>query len=111
METSSNLTNISPTLQSKLYINELKKEGKKIYNFGLGENSVKQLPFYIQKIQEYANKKEYGSSEGIDTLNQTLKNIYNNDKTNYDILVGNGLKELLFIVQCAFVGKILHVTP
>ncbi len=111
METSSNLTNISPTLQSKLYINQLKKEGKKIYNFGLGENSVKQSPFYIQKIQEYADKKEYGSSEGIDTLNQTLKNIYNNHKTSYDILVGNGLKELLFIVQCAFVGKIIHVTP
>ena len=53
METSSNLTNISPTLQSKFYINQLKKEGKKIYNFGLGENSVKQSPFYIEKIQEY----------------------------------------------------------
>jgi len=105
------LTYISPTLQSKLYLEELKKAGKHIYNFGLGENNVKQSSFYIEKIQEYAHKKEYGSSEGIPQLNQTIKNMYNNDKTKYGVLVGNGLKELLFIVQCAFIGKIIHVTP
>ena len=83
------LTHISPTLQSKLYIDQLKKDGKNIYNFGLGENNVKQSPFYIQKIQEYAHKKEYGSSEGIPELNKTLKNMYNNDKTDYDTIPTN----------------------
>tara|TARA_E500000178_G_scaffold186082_1_gene184302 strand:+ start:6080 stop:7297 length:1218 start_codon:yes stop_codon:yes gene_type:complete len=107
----SNMTHISPTLQSKLYIEKLKQEGKNIYNFGLGENNVNQSSFYVNKIKEYAHKKEYGSSEGVIELNQTLKKMYNNDKVHYDILVGNGLKELLFIVQCAFNGKIIHITP
>ena len=105
------LMTISPTLQSKLYIQQFKKKKKKIYNFGLGENSIKQESFYINKIKEYAHKKEYGLSKGIPQLNETLKEMYKNEKTEYDIIVGNGLKELLFIVQCAFVGKIIHITP
>lgn len=106
-----NIISISPTLQSKLYMEQLQKEGKKVYNFGLGQNSVKQPELYIDLMKKYAHKKEYTSSQGIPELNKTLKNIYNNGKMSYEILVGNGLKELLFVVQCAFKGKIIHVTP
>lgn len=103
--------NISPTLRSKMIIEEMKLNGKNVYNFGLGENPVKQPTFYINKLREYADKKQYTSCEGITSLNQTLKNIYNTEQTKYTILVGNGLKELLFIVQAAFNGKIIHITP
>jgi aspartate aminotransferase len=106
-----NIISISPTLQSKLYMEQLQKEGKKVYNFGLGQNSVKQPELYIDLMKKYAHKKEYTSSQGIPELNKTLKTIYNNGKMSYEILVGNGLKELLFVVQCAFKGKIIHVTP
>ena len=106
-----NIISISPTLQSKLYMEHLQKEGKKVYNFGLGQNSVNQPELYIDFMKKYAHKKEYTSSQGIPELNKTLKNIYNNGKMSYEMLVGNGLKELLFVVQCAFKGKIIHVTP
>jgi aspartate aminotransferase len=65
----------------------------------------------IQSLKKYAHKKEYTSCEGISELNNTLKKIYNNDKMSYNILVGNGLKELLFIIQACFKGKIFHITP
>ena len=103
--------NISPTLRSKMIIEEMKQQGKNIYNFGLGENSVKQSSYFINKIKEYAHKKHYASCEGIPALNQTLKTLYNTDDMKHHILVGNGLKELLFIVQFAFKGKIIHITP
>ena len=103
--------NISPTLRSKMIIEEMKAQGKNIYNFGLGENSVKQSSFFIEKMKEFAHKKHYASCEGIPSLNTTLKTMYNNEIMDYEVLVGNGLKELLFICQFAFKGKIIHVTP
>ena len=106
-----NAINISPTLQSKLFMEELVKQGKKVYNYGLGQNSVKQPQMYIDLVKKYAHKKEYASCEGVQPLNQVLKTMYNNDQMKYEILVGNGLKELLFVVQSAFKGKIIHVTP
>ena len=107
----SNMISISPTLQSKLYMEQLKKEGKTVYNFGLGQNSVKQPELYIELMKKYAHKKEYTSSQGIPELNKTLKSMYNSNKMSYEMLIGNGLKELLFVVQCAFKDKIIHVTP
>ena len=108
---SGNIISISPTLQSKMYMEELQKQGKKVYNFGLGQNSVKQPELYIDLVKKYAHKKEYTSSQGIPELNKTLKSMYDTENMSYEILVGNGLKELLFIVQSAFKGKIIHVTP
>ena len=107
----SNMISISPTLQSNLYMEQLKKDGKTVYNFGLGQNSVKQPELYIELMKKYAHKKEYTSSQGIPELNKTLKSMYNSNKMSYEMLIGNGLKELLFVVQCAFKGKIIHVTP
>lgn len=106
-----NINNISPTLQSKLYLEEMKRQGKNVYNFGLGENAVDQPQLYVEKVKEYAHKKEYASCEGISSLNDQLKQLYNTDECKYNIVVGNGLKELLFIVQTTFKGKIIHVTP
>ena len=105
------MNNISSTLKAKLILEECKKNNKKIYNFGLGENPIKQPEYYINAMKKYADKKHYANCSGIPELNNTLKNIYNTDKTKYEILVGNGLKELLFIIQMAFEGKIIHITP
>jgi len=105
------ISNISPTLQSKLYLQEMRRLGRSVYNFGLGENPVNQPSFYVDMLAKHANQKSYTSSEGITPLNDCLKNMYNTENTKYEVLVGNGLKELLFVVQSAFKGKIIHVTP
>ena len=105
------MENISPTLLCKDIIQTRKKQNLPIINFGLGENPIKQPSLFIEALHTHADKKFYTSSEGIPELNQTLKNIYHTKNTEYDILLGNGLKELLFIIQLAFVGKIFHITP
>ena len=105
------MDNISPTLLCKDIIQTRQKQNLSIINFGLGENPITQPSLFVEAVKENAEKKTYTSCEGIPQLNQTLKNIYNTTETKYDVLVGNGLKELLFIIQLAFVGKIFHITP
>ena len=105
------MDNISPTLLCKDIIQTRKKQNLSIINFGLGENPITQPSLFVEAVKENAEKKTYTSCQGIPQLNQTLKNIYNTTETQYDILVGNGLKELLNIIQLAFVGKIFHITP
>lgn len=102
---------ISPTLQSKNYLEDMKKAGKKVFNFGLGQNPVLQPYNYIKGVIKHSDKKDYTSCQGVPELNSTLKKIYDTPYTKYEILTGNGLKELLFVVQCAFRGKIIHITP
>ena len=102
---------ISSTLKAKIILEEYREKGINVYNFGLGENPIEQPNYYIEMMRKYAHKKQYAQYDGITELNQTLKNIYNTDNNKYDILVGNGLKELLFILQLAFNGKIIHITP
>lgn len=77
----------------------MKRQGKNVYNFGLGENAVDQPQLYVEKVKEYA------SCEGISSLNDQLKQLYNTDECKYTIVMGNGLKELLFVVQTTFKGK------
>ena len=103
--------NVSPTLNCKNIIQEKLNNNQIIYNFGLGANPIKQPDFYIDCVKEYSDKKEYTSSEGISELNNTLINIYSTNNYANKILLGNGLKELLYIVQLAFDGKIIHITP
>ena len=102
---------ISATLNCQNIIKKRIRDNKSVYNFGLGANPIKQPDFFINKIQQYADRKEYTSSEGIPELNDTLLDIYSEHNFANKILVGNGLKELIFIVQSAFEGKIFHITP
>jgi len=103
--------NTSATLNCQNIVKQRVNAGLPVYNFGLGANPIKQPDFYIRKIQQYAACKKYTSSEGISELNDTLLDIYSDNGYADKVLVGNGLKELLFIVQSAFVGKIIHITP
>jgi len=105
------MNNISSTLKAKLILEEYKNNNKTIYNYGLGENPIKQPEYYIDMMKKYAGKKHYTNCSGIPELNKTLKGMYDTYNTKYEVLVGNGLKELLFIIQMAFEGKIIHITP
>ena len=103
---------MSPTLECQDKINKRREEGKKVYNFGLGANPLKQSELLINLVKKYSHKKEYTSCSGIDELQTSLRNYYSTDIYKIkDILTGNGLKELLFIFQLGFPGKIIHITP
>lgn len=103
--------NISATLNCQNIIRERLNDNKLVYNFGLGANPIKQPEFFIDTIKEYAHCKNYTSSEGVSELNDILLNIHSKNNYANKVLVGNGLKELIFVIQSVFKGKIFHITP
>jgi aspartate aminotransferase len=106
------MNQISPTLDCQNIVKSRKENNLPIYNFGLGSNCIPQPDFYIQKVKEYAAKKNYTSVQGIPELCNSIINRFSTETYNIDnVLIGNGLKELLYIIQLSFVGKIYHITP
>ena len=106
------MNNISATLKSKDIVKCRLEKGLPVYNYGLGANSIPQPKYLIDKVKEYSNNIYYTSSEGVDELNKAIKNNFTTSNYTVDkVLFGNGLKELLFVVQLCFEGKILHITP
>lgn len=106
------MSNKSATLNAQKIVNDRREKNLPVYNFGLGANPLPVHPKYAELLKKYSNKKEYTSVSGIPELEKVMKNIYtsNNYKVE-NVLFGNGLKELLFLVQMVFDGVIYHITP
>ena len=103
---------ISATLKCQEIVKERKDANLPVYNLGLGANPIKQPNEYIELIKKYAYKKNYSSSTGIKKLNDVLKSKFSINKYKVNnVLIGNGLKELLFLIHLVFNGKIFHITP
>ena len=106
------MNTISQTLNCKNILIKRKKENLPVYNFGLGENPLNTHFYYRKMVQSCANYKHYTSSSGIDELQTSIKKFYSSENYTVDnIILGNGLKELLFLVQLSFTGKIFHINP
>lgn len=103
---------VSPTLNSKNIILLREKQGLPVYNFGLGENMLPPPKELIDAIAKFSSKKQYIPVSGITDLNQQIKKLYSNNYYHVDnVIFGNGLKELLFLIQLSFDGIIFHITP
>ena len=99
--------NISSTLFAKTIKQKFIDNNIDYYDGGLGENPLPQPPCLIKEVEYNASLKEYTNAKGI----PELRKLFNNK-----ILVGNGLKPLLFILQLAFHklypdGVIYHIVP
>lgn len=110
------MNNISQTLNCKNIYNYRIANNLPVYDGGLGSNNIRQPDFFINSLKKFSNKKDYVSVRGIEELQKTLKHIYSNNSYLVDsLIVGNGLKELLFLLQISFVsmtnGIIFHITP
>ena len=102
----------SPTINAQLIAQTKIKNGEIVYNFGLGANPFPPNKILLDKFKESCHLKNYTYPNGDDDLLEIIKIKYSS--TNYkvnNILVGNGLKELLFIVQMVFKGTIFHIYP
>lgn len=96
----------------KEIINSRRNFGKPVYNFGIGLNRLRVDKKYSDLLKKYSDQKECSSVLGINELENIMKKVYttNNYKVE-NIIFGNGLKELLFLVQMVFNGMIYHITP
>ena len=103
---------MSATLESQQIITRLKKEGKTVYNGGLGANPLPPPQILIDTFRENVHLKEYTTPDGIPEVNESVLNHYRSGPYQPTrCLFGNGLKELLFLVQVCFEGLIIHIHP
>lgn len=103
------IMNISPTLNSKLILLDRVNKGLPVYNGGLGENPLPTPNYLIKTLQENINKKEYTNIEGKDIFKKAVYETYPRNLNN--IIVGNGLKELIFSLSFVWDKKIFIPTP
>jgi aspartate aminotransferase len=98
---------ISQTLYAKKIKKERLRNNQVVFDGGLGENPLPVPRVLKDVLIEHLDEKEYTDSRGI----QELQNILGER-----LLVGNGLKPLLFNIQLAFSklydnGIIYHLIP
>ena len=97
----------SATLRSSTIVTERKRQGLSVYNGGLGANPLKQHSILIDCLKFNADKKEYIAPTGMYDLNLIIRNLYNADFA----LVGNGLKELIFVLLLGCDNDVYLITP
>ena len=91
----------SETLKSSLIVKERKNKKLPVYNGGLGANPFPAHQKLLDLLNKYSNKKNYTSPKGIDEIQKSIKNKYSSENYQVDnIIVGNGLKELLYVLLC-----------
>ena len=102
----------SATLFAKRIVNERRAQGLSVYDGGLGENPLSLPKELCQELVLHAEDKGYTPIDGHSELRDTILEHYKTDEYIPDsCVVGNGLKELLFITQLAFDGIIILIAP
>jgi len=93
----------------------LQAEGKKIYNFGLGQSPFPVPTPVVNALKLYAHEKDYLPAKGLPALKEAVAS-FHKSKDNVDanpdyVLVGPGSKELMFLLQLSFYGEIVVPSP
>ncbi len=106
---------MSPTMHINDRCKRIQKDGKKIYNFGLGQSPFPVPTPVVDALKLYAHEKSYLPAQGLPSLREAVAG-FHKAKDNVDInpdsvLIGPGSKELMFILQIAFYGEIIVPTP
>lgn len=103
---------LSATLRCQMIVEERKKNNQIVYNFGLGANPLEPNKKYLHSVSKFLNKNHYTSPFGINSVQNTIKNLMSVENYEIDkVLFGNGLKEMIYILQSVFDGTIVHITP
>jgi aspartate aminotransferase len=105
----------SATLAINERCRQLLGEGKKIYNFGLGQSPFPVPTNVVNALKLYAHEKDYLPVKGLPALREAVadfhKKMDNVDAQADYVLVGPGSKELMFLLQIVFYGEIIVPTP
>jgi aspartate aminotransferase len=93
----------------------MQEEGKKIYNFGLGQSPFPVPTPVVNALKLYAHEKDYLPAKGLPALKEAVAS-FHKSKDNVDanpdyVLVGPGSKELMFLLQLSFYGEIIVPSP
>lgn len=105
----------SPTLAIKDKCRALVREGRHVYDFGLGQSPFPVPGSVVDTLRLNAPEKDYLPVRGLPALREAVAQ-YHRTKDEIDsspdgVIVGPGSKELLFILNLVYYGEILLTPP
>lgn len=105
----------SPTLAINERVKLLQSQGKKVYNFGLGQSPFPVPGPVVEALRLHAHEKDYLPVKGLLALKEAIAGFHQQKdqvQANADcVIVGPGSKELMFLLQLVFYGEIIVPTP
>jgi aspartate aminotransferase len=105
----------SATLAVKQKCRELQKQGRKVYDFGLGQSPFPVPAGVVEALRSAAAERDYLPVQGLPALRQAVADYHRRtdgiEVHPDDVLVGPGSKELMFQVQLVFYGEVILVPP
>ena len=105
----------SATLAIKDRCRDLRKQGRAVFDFGLGQSPFPVPTSVVEALRLAAPEKDYLPVKGLPALREAVAD-YHRHKDQIDthadgVIVGPGSKELMFILQLVYYGEILLVPP
>lgn len=105
----------SVTLAINEKCNQLKKEGRPVYKFGLGQSPFPVPEHVVEALRMHAQEKDYLQVRGLGELRQSVADFncrtHKIGCTAEDVLIGPGSKELIFLLQLVYYGDLIIPTP
>ncbi len=105
----------SATLGIKDICRRLRREGRRIYDFGLGQSPFPVPAPVVESLRHSAHEKDYLPVKGLPALREAVADFHKRtdglDAHPDNVLVGPGSKELMFILQLVYYGEIIVPTP
>lgn len=105
----------SATLAIKDKCRELRRAGRDICDFGLGQSPFPVPEPVVEALRAAATEKEYLPARGLPELREAVADFHRRvdgvDRRADLVLVGPGSKELMFVLQLAYYGEIVLTPP
>jgi aspartate aminotransferase len=105
----------SATLAINEKCNQLKKEGRPVYKFGLGQSPFPVPEHVVEALRLHAHEKDYLPVKGLYELRKAVADFNHRHhkigSTAEDVLIGPGSKELIFLLQLVYYGDLIIPTP
>ncbi|MCB0638523.1 MAG: aminotransferase class I/II-fold pyridoxal phosphate-dependent enzyme [Lewinella sp.] len=105
----------SATLWINERVQELRRQGKRIYHFGFGQSPFPIPASVVEALREHAHRKEYLPVKGLPALREAAAAFLSRSRharfSAEQILVGPGSKELLYLMQCHLEGVTYLPSP
>ncbi|NIM65405.1 MAG: aminotransferase class I/II-fold pyridoxal phosphate-dependent enzyme [Candidatus Latescibacteria bacterium] len=105
----------SATLAINEKCRELRAQGQKIYNLGLGQSPFPVPSPVVAELKRHAHEKDYLPVKGLPALREAVAQYHRSqDQVAAQgdfVIVGPGSKELMFLLQLVFYGEIIVPTP
>lgn len=105
----------SATLAIKEGCGELRRQGRQVFDFGLGQSPFPVPTRVVEALRLAAPEKDYLPVEGLWALREAVAGFHRQhdqlDAHADRVLIGPGSKELMFLLQLVFYGEIILRTP